>query len=399
MNIFEKMLDQKTRKAFIEYRSKRRIPDYLMKAMEDYLLSDGYEKDVKRLMQGDYHLSIPQKKTIPKRYTNRKRIVYHFEENEMNLFRMISYVLHDYDSLISNDVYSFKKGISAKNFIHKIRSSHELWDMYVAKTDITSYGNSIDADILIQDLSHALGKQEPELVAFFSWMLKRRLYIEDGQLKEGDTSALPGCPIHNFFTNLYLTEADHLLSPQCHAYARYSDDIIMYVPTYNQARHNMDQLMDVLKRRKLTAHGEDKTMICEPGQYYEYLGISFCNGDIDIAKSSIKKLKRKMRIRAKRIGRDKKNHYKSPEDKAMHLIYLNKGTFFGRPESTDLSWTQWAFPVINKTDGIHELDLYNQHCIRYVLTGKWSDCQYRVSYEELKQLGYESLVRAYYNQE
>ena len=103
-----------------------------------------------------------------------------------------------------------------------------------------------------------------------------------------------------------------------------------------------------------------------------------------------------MRIRAKRIGLDKKKLHASPEDKARHLIRLNKGTFYGRPGSSDLSWTQWAFPVVTKTDGLHDLDLYNQHCIRYVLTGKWSDAQYRVSYQQLKDLGYDSLVRAYF---
>ena len=105
-----------------------------------------------------------------------------------------------------------------------------------------------------------------------------------------------------------------------------------------------------------------------------------------------------MRIRAKRIGLDRKKCYRSPEEKARHLIRLNRGTFYGKPGSSNLSWTQWAFPVITKIDGLHALDLYNQHCIRYVLTGKWSDSQYRVTYDELKALGYDSLVRAYYSQ-
>ena len=45
---------------------------------------------------------------------------------------------------------------------------------------------------------------------------------------------------------------------------------------------------------------------------------------------------------------------------------------------------------------LHELDLYNQQCIRYVMTGKWSDAGHRVRYAALKDLGYESLVRSYY---
>ena len=103
-----------------------------------------------------------------------------------------------------------------------------------------------------------------------------------------------------------------------------------------------------------------------------------------------------MRIRAKRIGIDRKGQYKSREDKARQLINLNHRTFFGNPDSGDLCWSRWAFPVITGTGRLHELDLYNQQCIRYVLTGKWSDAGYRVKYRQLKELGYESLVRAYY---
>ncbi len=399
MDFFDKMLDDNRINGFLEYRSNRKIPDFRVESMQEYLSSPRYREDVLRIKNGDYYFSIPEKKLIPKSYTDRKRTVYHFEEDEMTLLRVMSYILHDYEYIFVKELYSFKKGISAKNFLRFYQRNPSLHNMYVAKTDIKSYGNSIDADILIQKLEAALGNEEPELLSFFIWLLNRKQFTLNGQLTTGDTSALAGIPIHNFFTNLYLSDTDHILTDRCAAYARYSDDILMITPTYDEAKENMDFLMKEFERLHLTPHGGDKTTILRPGETFEYLGISMTGNQADIAPSSIKKLKRKMRIRAKRIQRDKKGRYNSPEEKAKHLLLLNHRTFYGKPGSRDLSWSQWAFPVITRTDSLKALDLYNQRCLRYVLTGKWSDAQYRVKYEELKKLGYKSLVREYYSSE
>ena len=396
MSIFEEMLDMGKRQEFLRYRESRNRNDYRIQGMKEYLLSDCYEDDVKKLACGDYHLSIPVKKEIPKGFTDRKRIVYHFAKNEMSLLRMMSFVLHDYEDIIPVDVYSFKKGICAKDLVWKISRSCALRNMYVVKADVVSYGNSINAERLIRMIHDIFADQDPLADAFFTWLLRRRVFIVDGVLTEGDTSALPGIPIHNFFTNLYLADMDRKLSPHCELYARYSDDIIMFQRTWTEAERNMHLLFSELKAHGLTPHDDEKTGIYDPGSPYDFLGFSFAGNNVDISRTSLKKLKRRMRIRAKRTGLDRDRRFKTPAEKAKHLIQLNRKTFFGRPGSDDLCWSQWAFPVITGTGCLHELDLYNQQCIRYVMTGKWSDAGYRVKYSQLKELGYESLVRAYH---
>lgn len=396
MGLFEEMLDEERRKAFLEYRENKHIYDVRSQRMKDYLLSNRYEDDVRRLISGDYHISVPVKKEIPKGYTNRKRTVYHFEEDEMTLFRMMAFVLHDYDYFVSGNVWSFKKGTSVKDLILRISRDRELKKMHVVKADILSYGNSIDAERLIKNIHACLNDLDPEAVAFFSWLLRRKSFVQNGVLTEGDTSALAGCPIHNFFTNLYLVDTDSRITPRCELYARYSDDIIMFQRTKEEAEENMRLLLTELSEHHLSPHEDEKTGVYAPGEPFEYLGFSFEGDDVDIAGSSVKKLKRRMRIRAKKVGLDKNKRFRTPEEKAIHLIRLNRQTFFGKPGSNDLCWSRWTFPVITKTEHLHELDLYNQRCIRFALSGKWSDAQYRISYSSLKELGYASLVRAYH---
>ena len=104
-----------------------------------------------------------------------------------------------------------------------------------------------------------------------------------------------------------------------------------------------------------------------------------------------------MRIRAKKAGLDKNRRFNTPEEKARDLIALNHQTFFGKPGSNELCWNQWAFPVITGTDCLHELDLYNQQCIRYVMTGKWSNAGYRVKYSCLKPFVFERASETSYD--
>ena len=394
-NLFDKMSDPESKKRFLIYKGSGKIPDFRIQQMSEYLSSSKYEEDVQKLANGDFSISIPRKKMIPKSYTDRKRTVYHFEEDEMTLFRMMAFLLHDYDDIISENVYSFRRNISAKDLVLKIRQNKSLANVFVVKADLINYGNSINSNYLSEILENSLGARDPKAVRFFRWLLDRHLYVLNENITAGDTSAIPGCPIHNFFTNIYLED---ILSERSVLYARYSDDIILFVKSREEAEENLSLLMKEFKRLGLKPHADDKTAIYEPGEAFDFLGFKFQGQEVDIARSSVRKLKRRMRIRAKRLDRDKKGLYSTPEEKAKNLIRLNHYNFYGKPNSSDLSWSRWAFPIITKTDSLHELDLYSQRCIRFLLSGKWSDCQYRISYDKLKELGYNSLVRAYYRE-
>ena len=60
------------------------------------------------------------------------------------------------------------------------------------------------------------------------------------------------------------------------------------------------------------------------------------------------------------------------------------------------TWNLWYFPVINTTEGLHEIDLYMQQSLRYIATGRYNKKNYNIRYKDLKKLGYRSLVAEYY---
>lgn len=61
-----------------------------------------------------------------------------------------------------------------------------------------------------------------------------------------------------------------------------------------------------------------------------------------------------------------------------------------------LNWTRYFFPLINRTEGLREIDHYVQDQCRYMMTGKHNKANYRTRYAQLKALGYRSLVNEFY---
>ena len=78
------------------------------------------------------------------------------------------------------------------------------------------------------------------------------------------------------------------------------------------------------------------------------------------------------------------------------LIRIFNDKFFESGDPRALTWSRWFFPVINRTDGLREIDNYLQQYIRYLGTGRHTKAYYRVRYADLKALGYRSLVHEYY---
>ena len=62
-----------------------------------------------------------------------------------------------------------------------------------------------------------------------------------------------------------------------------------------------------------------------------------------------------------------------------------------------MTWARWFFPLITTDRSLHEIDLYAQQCIRTLATGKHTKSAYNFRYEQMKELGYVSLVNRYYS--
>ena len=135
-----------------------------------------------------------------------------------------------------------------------------------------------------------------------------------------------------------------------------------------------------------------------PGESWIFLGFQFSPDGIDVAPVSVEKIKAKMRRKTRALKRWSDRKSQSGTNAAKVFIRTFNRKLFENPIDHELTWARWYFPMLTTADSLRIIDQYAQSCIRYLATGTRSKASYNFRYEEMKQLGYISLVNRYYGQ-
>lgn len=391
------MLSEDVRNAFVE-KKKRHTDDNdeEILLLKDYILSTECTDDIKRLIRGDYYFDVPRRFYIRRADTKRKRVCYKFSPKNNYILKLMAYVLMDYDSLFSDSLYSFRKYQDHRTFFGRIKEVDPDRKLYVLKTDIHSYGESLDQDILLSLLEPIVGRDR-DFYNFLKWFITRNEYTDQGKVVKERFSIQPGAPIGSFFNNVYLMDMDRYIEAHSRFYMRFADDIAVYCDSLSECERIRDYISDFIKQRKLCIN-LDKTRIYSPGEEYAILGIAVGTGEYDISRDSLDKIMFKMERRANNLlRRIWKKKISKEEAQRIYIAYLNNYFYGKREEKGEINWTTWSFGIINSTKGLMELDHHVQNLIRMVSTGKKSGKRYNTNYEDIKEAGYKSLVHAYYH--
>lgn len=398
MGTIEQLALQQVWEEFLAYRlTKGRYNWRGFDEADLFVEREEYLPVAQRIIAGE-RFAPPQKKLINKMGSDKKRVVYSYGSEEMSLLKVLSFLLYKYDSSFASNCYAFRRGLRASDAVlrvHKLVRGRHLW---AYKTDIHDYFNSIPIPLLLPRL-RSLISDDPALYDFFERMLSDDRVEFGGEIIREQHGVMAGVPTAPFLADVYLSEVDHYFEDQGIIYARYSDDIIIFAEDEATLLNHKDRLCAFLEESGLVVN-PSKERIFTPDEPYEFLGFSCMDDTIDIGSSSIQKMKGKIRRKMRAILRWKKRRNVSPERAMERMItYFNRKFFDSDPESEGrtLTWARWYFPVITTTDGLREIDHYLQQCIRVVRTGKHNSATARIPYEDLKALGYRSLVHEYYS--
>jgi retron-type reverse transcriptase len=362
------------------------------KELTEFINAKKYEAVTDNILSGG-KLSIPQKSLINK-LGGGKRIVYSFSDDENKVLKLLAFLLYRYDNKQSPKCYSFRKGFGAHKAIFEIVSTRGISKMWCYKLDIKDYFNSISVPILLSVLDTVID-DDKLLEQFFCMMLSEHKSVYENQLIEEKRGVMAGTPTSPFLANIYLKELDTYFAENNVVYARYSDDIIVFAQTEEELMQYKKIMYEFLDKYELTVNTK-KEKISRPEQAWEYLGVEYQNGEIDLSPSSKQKLKGKISRKARALRRWKlrKNVCDDQTMKAMIRIFNRK--FFENNNPHELTWSRWFFPLVTVPHGFNEIDLYLQQYIRYIPTGCHGKKNYKTTYGKLKELGYRSLVNEYY---
>ncbi|MBQ8526903.1 MAG: group II intron reverse transcriptase domain-containing protein [Lachnospiraceae bacterium] len=396
MSMLYELQDKKVWEAFLQSKIERQhLSEKEQEAWAAFISGERYRTVTDFLAEPDYVFQPPAKIAVNKSGTNKKRIVYSYAEDESMVLKLMSYLLYRYDDKISPRCFSFRRNSSAREAISQILGIKNLCDQYCFKIDISNYFNSIPVEKLIDVLSQIIDDDEM-LLQFLVRLLSDGRACEDGELICEERGAMAGIPIAPFFANIYLLSMDNEFEKRKINYFRYSDDILIFADSEEKLEEYRELLYEQICAKGLQIN-PDKVRISKPGEPWEFLGFCYREGKIDLSRVTINKMKAKIRRKAHALYRRRvrRGHDFAYAAKALLKTFNKK--YYDEEEEKRFTWSRWFFPVITTDEGLRELDAYLIQYVRYLYRGRHYKGNYKVTYEQIKEFGFRSLVHEYYS--
>ena len=379
---------------FYEYKCSLACPKQFTRELRSFIDNREYLPVCEKISAGA-PFSLPRRAEISKLDTGKKRVIYIYPKPENTVLKLLTHLLlRKYDGLFSDGLYSFRPGRTAQMAFRRLARRPGIGGMWCYKADISNYFNSVDVDKLLPMLKNVTG-EDAALFSFLSSLLQEERVLDSGKIITEKKGIMAGTPLSAFYANLFLRELDASFEERNIIYLRYSDDIILFAETKEQAERYAAEVKESLSALGLSVN-PDKEILTAPGEKWTFLGLSHENGEIDIAEASVMKLKAKMRRKTRALKRWYERREIPSEKAAGAFIRIFERKLYEAGSDNELSWARWYFPVITTDRSLKEIDSYAQDCLRYLISGKRTKGRYNVRYEQLQALGYHSCVNRYY---
>lgn len=382
-------------KRFIQYKEEHQhLNEYEARQLKEYVDNKKYVRMKKLIEEHKFPGEFPVKKIVNKEGTEKKRVVYSFSDDVSITLKFIAFQLYKFDDIFSSNCYAFRREYGVGDALRRILRNKKIQNMYCLKADISNYFNSIDVQILLEKLD-GIKQRDLSLYQLFEQILSEDRVIENNRIVSEHHGAMAGIPIAPFFANIYLMELDNYFEEQGTEYFRYSDDILLFADTYDALMMRKHELYGRLQDWGLTINPE-KEHISVPGETWEFLGFSYDNGQFDLSANTKRKIKAKIKRKADALRRWRRKKGLSPDKAAIGFVRAMNRKFYGGEGRDDFTWSRWFFPNLTVDHGLKEIDKFMQDYIRYTVTGRHYKGNYRITYQQLKEWGYRSLVHEYY---
>lgn len=395
MSMLEDLKKDASWDAFFQYKKERKHFSLREeREWETFIAEKQYHEIVGRLTEEDFTFDYPEKILVNKSGTGKKRIVYSFGEKETAVLKVMAFLLYRYDDKISGRCYSFRRNCTAKDAVVRILKIKNIKNKYTLKVDISNYFNSIPPVRLMEVLRGVID-DDSRLLLFMERLLTADKAYENGVLIKEERGAMAGIPIAPFFANIYLKSMDEEFERRGAAYFRYSDDILLFADSEEELKEYETLLYGCIREKGLSVN-PSKVKMTKPGEGWEFLGFAYKDGKVDLSEVTKNKLKAKIKRKARKLYRWRINKGASFENTAKAMIRVFNRKFYDDTDENKFSWSRWFFPVLTTDEGLKEMDAYLVQYIRYLYSGRHYKGNYRVTYEQIKELGFRSLVNEFY---
>lgn len=394
MGILEEIQKPQVWQEFLAYKiEKQHLSEKEEMKWRRFLGTEAWRSLTKIIGRADFIPPLPVKRSINKGSSGKKRIVYSYPEEFGRVLKLIAFLLYRYDFVFSENCYAFRRNFGARHAIRRI-CSMDAGKKYCLKVDISNYFNSINERLLLEKLVF-LQQHDAGLYELFEKLLLAGQAVWESETVTEQRGAMAGTPISPFWANVYLKDTDAFFQKAGVAYFRYSDDILIFADSMEELEEYRELLYRQIASLGLSLNPE-KVHLSLPGEGWEFLGFGYRDGQIDLSENTIQKMKRKIKRKSHTLRRWQQKKGLDGEKAAKGFLRAMNYKFFAVDSSTDFCWSRWFFPNLTTDRGLRILDEYMQQYIRYTVTGRHYKGNYRITYAQMKEWGYRSLVHEYY---
>ncbi|HEY8814623.1 MAG TPA: reverse transcriptase domain-containing protein [Candidatus Dormibacteraeota bacterium] len=336
---------------------------------------------------GRLTLSPPHRRLLNKA-DGRKKVVFTFGGADELLLKALNRVLQSTTAINHSRLcHSFQPGRGPRTAYRDIRRIRGLQNMHCLHLDVRDFFNSIPIEALIAGLPSTITDDEPLHRLLRDLLRDQRVLSGDEVIVDTHKGVMAGTPLAPLLSNLYLRPLDEAFEQAGVPFLRYADDIVLF-GSESAVMERGAEIEERLASMGLSLNPR-KTRLSAPGEPWEFLGLRYDRGAIDLAGNSVAKLRRRVRRIARRARRR--------QDPARAAVRrLNRRLYGIGGRAADFTWASWFFPMLTVDASLHRLDRLIQDHLRFAVTGVHSRRNYRdVPYESLRGVGYVPLVTAY----
>lgn len=275
MGLYTKIIDlQKLKQAWEKVRQKKSAPGIdgvTVEMMEQEIHSALKQLNIE-LMEQRYE-PMPVRMIVLQK-GGKERQIGLFCLRDKILQQSIAGELHKlYDDGFARESYAFHSNRSALEAVSQVEKAvckrPQLW---VLKTDIRHFFDEISHTKMLQILEKRIS--EKKVLCLLEQFLKVQMLDENGELRNKERGIYQGSTMAPLLSNIYLNEFDHIIKEKTEKYFRYADDILCIDCDRQKIEAAADEIRRVLVELDLQLK-EEKTMICQVGDEFEYLGYRF----------------------------------------------------------------------------------------------------------------------------
>ena len=246
----------------------------------------------RQLQSGEYIQQPYREVMIPKNETEKRRLGL-LTVNDKIVQTAVAFVVTpvvERGFLKVSYAYREKKGaVKAINQVrHLIGNERYAW---LASCDIDNFFDTIPHDPLFGKLSSYL--KSPGTTELIRMFVKMGRVDRHYHWKESRKGIPQGGVVSPLLANFYLYPLDKLMVDNGYGFVRYADDFVILGRTEEEAKKAMTGAMDVITNQLGLALNEEAKVI-PVSQGFEFLGIFFNNGQIDLSEKKYKRLVSKM---------------------------------------------------------------------------------------------------------